>query len=163
MPFYYDSTFVVAVSFVLFLGILVWAGVPGMIAKALDARAAKIRHDLDEARRLRDEAQTLLASFERKQKDVERLASEILARAADDARAAADAGRAELERTVARRLRSAEDQIASAEQAAIRQVRDEAVNVAVAAAAAVLRESMTPERGAALTDAAIAETTRRLN
>ncbi|GIX14949.1 MAG: ATP synthase subunit b 1 [Paracoccaceae bacterium] len=163
MGILYNTTFLVAVAFVLFFAILWWAGVHRRIAAALDARAEKIRLQLEEARQLRDEAQKLLASYERKQKEVERLADEIVAKAVEDARAASEAGKAELERAVARRLKSAEEQIANAEAAAIRQVRDEAIVVAVAAAAEVMARSITDEKAAELADAAIAEVGRRLH
>jgi F-type H+-transporting ATPase subunit b len=158
-----DSYFVVGISFVLFFAILAYLGVPGRLGAMLDARAAKIRADLDEARRLREEAQSLLSSYERKQKDVERLAAEIVERARADAAAAAEDGKAALERTVARRLKAAEDQIASAEAKAVREIRERAAQIAVAAAAEVIALRMTDGDAGALIDRAIAETARRLN
>jgi F-type H+-transporting ATPase subunit b len=157
-----NTDFLVAVSFVLFFALLWWMGVHRKIGDMLDARAERIRSDLDEARQLRDEAQALLASYERKQKEVEKLADEIVSKAAEDARAASEAGKAELERAVARRLKTAEEQIASAEAAAIRQVRDEAITVAVAVATEVMARGITDEQAAKLADAAIADAGRRL-
>ncbi|MEL6235385.1 MAG: ATP F0F1 synthase subunit B [Pseudomonadota bacterium] len=157
-----NTDFLVVVSFVLFFAILYYFGVHKLLGSMLDKRADKIRSDLDEARALREEAQALLASYERKQKEVEKLAEEIVNRAAEDARAASAAGKEELERTVARRLRAAEDQIASAEASAIRQVRNEAITVAVAAATEVMRAKMSDSDAAGLIDAAIKETGARL-
>lgn len=163
MSLLYDSNFVVALSFLLFVGILVWAKVPGMITRALDARAERIRGQIEEARALREEAQVLLASYERKSREVSRLADEIVERAREEAKAAAAAGRKALERTVARRLRAAEEQIAAAEAAAVAHIRNEAAAIAVAAAAEVIAARMSEAEAARLTDEAIAETARRLN
>ncbi|QDL92088.1 ATP F0F1 synthase subunit B [Paroceanicella profunda] len=158
-----DSNFLVAVSFFIFVGILLWMKVPAKIAGGLDNRASHIRKEIEEARQLREEAQTLLASYERKQKEVERLAADIVTSAREEARAAAAAGREELERSVARRLRAAEDQIANAEAAALRQVRNQAISVAVAAAAEVMKSNMPADQASALIDASIAETGRKLH
>ena len=96
---------------------------------------------LDEARSgfvaLR-EAQAVLAEFERKQKEVEEQAAQIVAQAKPDAEEAAESAKAELERSIARRIQSAEDQIASAEAGAVKQVRDRAIEVAVDAARVVV-------------------------
>ncbi|HEU0220689.1 MAG TPA: ATP F0F1 synthase subunit B [Paracoccaceae bacterium] len=163
MSLVYDTNVIYLVSFLIFIGILIWAKVPALIGRALDGRAARIRGEIEEARRLREEAQSLLASYERKQKEVERLAEDIIERAREDAQAAAAAGKANLERAVARRLKAAEDQIAAAEAAAIRQIRDKAASIAVAAAAEIMAKSMPPEEGARLIDAAIEETAKRLH
>ncbi|MEM9048262.1 MAG: ATP F0F1 synthase subunit B [Pseudomonadota bacterium] len=157
-----NTDFLVVVSFVLFFAVLYYFKVHMIVGDMLDARADRIRSELDEARSLRDEAQALLASYERKQNDVEKLAEEIVAKAAEDARLASEAGKAELERTVARRLRAAEDQIASAEAAAIRQVRNQAIAVAIAAATEVMRARMTEAQAEGLIDGAIKDTTARL-
>ncbi len=158
-----NTDVVVAISFALFIGILIYARVPQMVTGMLDARAAKIRADLDEARHLRDEAQALLASYERKQADMERQADEILVQAREEAKTAAAHAQTELERTVARRVRAAEDQIAAAEAAALASIRDKAVTIAIAAAGDILGRTLTADRRDALTDAAIAETGTRLH
>jgi F-type H+-transporting ATPase subunit b len=163
MGLLYNTTFLVALSLALFLGVLYYFKVHVRIAAMLDARADRIRRDLEEARRLREEAQSLLASFERRQKEVQQLSEDIVARAEEDAKAAMAAGKAELEKTVARRLRAAEDQIASAEAAAVRQVRDRAIQVAMAAAAEVMQQNMTVERSRDLIERAIGETAGKLN
>ncbi|MEM9903001.1 MAG: ATP F0F1 synthase subunit B, partial [Pseudomonadota bacterium] len=92
---------------------------------------------------LREEAQTILAEFERKQKDVQEEAQRIVAQAKSDAEAAAVEAKADLQRSIERRLRAAEDQITSAEEAAVKEVRDRAVQVAVAAAADVVGQGIT--------------------
>lgn len=163
MAILYDTYFVVALSTVLF-AVMMWRfKVHELILGFLDARADKIRHELDEAKRLREETQILLASYERRQKEVEAQAADIVARAAEDAKAAADAAKAELARSMERRIAAAQDQIASAEAAAIADIKNQAVAVAVAAAAEALRGAMTPEADAARVDAAIAEVGARLH
>lgn len=163
MGFLYDTDIVVGIGFLIFVGILVYFGVPGMIARRLDDRAVRIRQDLEEARALREEAQGLLASFERKQKEVKAQAEEIVANARVEAERAAEVAKEDIRRTVARRLQTATDQIDAAEKAAIRQIRDRAVGVAVAAAAEVIRRDMRPADGDALVDAAIAEVGAKLH
>ncbi|SEA32669.1 hypothetical protein [Rubrimonas cliftonensis] len=163
MAILYDTYFVVALSFVLFLAILWRYDVHGMVLRALDARADRIRSELDEAKRLREEAQALLASYERRQKEVESTAQDIVARAREDAKFAAEQAKADLQNAVDRRLRAATDQIAAAEGAAMREVKDKAVAVAIAAAEDVLRGRMTPEASAARIDASIRDVAVRLN
>lgn len=163
MAFLYNTDIVVAIGFVIFVGVLIYFGVPGMITKRLDARAEGIRRDLDEARALREEAQTLLADYERKQKEVKGLAEEIVAAARDDAAKAAEAAKVEIRHSVERRLKTATDQIEAAEAAAVRQIKDRAVAVAVAAAADVIRQRMGENDADALIDAAITEVGAKLH
>jgi F-type H+-transporting ATPase subunit b len=163
MAFLYNTDIVVGIGFLIFVGILVYFGVPGMLARRLDDRAARIRRDLEEARALREEAQGLLAGFERKQKEVRALADEIVAAARVEAEKAAAHAKEDIRRTVARRLQTATDQIDAAEKAAIRQIRDRAVSVAVAAAAEVIRRDIRPDDADALIDAAIAEVGGKLH
>lgn len=133
-----NTDFVVLIAFVIFVGILVYAGVPGKLAGLLDKRAATIKAELEEARALREEAKTILASYERKQKEVLEQSDRIVSAAKEEARSAAALAKEELARSIARRLKAAEEQIAAAEASAIRQVRLRAVQVAVGAAGDVL-------------------------
>lgn len=158
-----NTDFVVTLAFLLFIAVLVYFRVPRILAGMLDKRAAQIRAELDEARALREEAQALLASYERKSREVQAQAERIVAVARDDATAAAEAAKAELERSIARRIAAAEEQIAAAEKAAIAEVRDRAIAVAVAAAGDVMARELRGERGRALIDEAIAEVGRRLH
>ncbi|PIY73956.1 MAG: ATP F0F1 synthase subunit B [Rhodobacterales bacterium CG_4_10_14_0_8_um_filter_70_9] len=163
MAFLYDTYIVVAISFVLFFAILWRYNIHTFILNALDARAERIRTELEDAKRLREEAQTLLAGFERRHKEVEGLAEEIVTRARQDAAIAAEEAKKELARSIERRLRAATDQIAAAESAAMRDVKDRAVAVATAAATDVIRASLTPDAANARIDAAIGEVASRLN
>jgi F-type H+-transporting ATPase subunit b len=163
MDFLNNTNIVVGIGFVIFVGILVYFGVPGMLTRMLDSRAVKIRADLDEARALREEAQTLLASFERRQKEVAAQAEDIVAAARHEAEAAAEVAKEDIRRSVARRLHTATEQIESAEQAAIRQIRDRAVAVAIAAAGDVMKGSMKADNANALIDAAIKDVGAKLH
>lgn len=152
----------VAVAFVLFL---VLAGKPiyRAIAAQLDARAARIKAELDEAARLRDEAQQLLTEYQRKQRDAVKEAEEILAHAKDEAARLQAEATANIEATLARREKMALDKIAQAEAQAVKEVRNEAVDIAVAAAERVLAKAVDEQRQAALIDQAIGELPNKLH
>lgn len=163
MEIFYNSTFVVGISFVLFIALLAYLGVHRMLGKMLDDRADKIREELDEAKRLREEAQELHAEFERKQKDVEEQAADIVAKAKAEAEAAAAKAHEDLKVSIERRLKAADEQIALAESEAVKQVKDTAVSVAIAAAANVLGQSMDDARAKDMIDASIRDVATRLN
>ncbi len=158
-----NTNYVVLLSFLLFLAILVYFGVPGMLTSQLDKRAEGIKAELDEARALREEAQTLLASYERKQAEVQGQADRIVAHARDEAKIAAEEAKKDLAASIERRLAAAEGQIASAEDAAIREVRDTAAKVAVEAAREVVAKKLTATDGNKLIDEAIVEVGAKLH
>lgn len=158
-----NTDFVVTLGFIVFIGILFYFKVPSMILGMLDQRAEGIKSELDEARALREEAQTLLADYERKQKEVQAQADRIVASAKDEANAAADQAREDLEKSIVRRLAAAEDQIASAEASAVKEVRDQSILIAVAAARDVIAKQMTAADGNALIDDAIAQVETKLH
>lgn len=163
MEFLNNTDIVVGIGFVIFLAILIYYRVPGMLTRKLDERAVKIKAELDEARALREEAQSLLANYERKQKEVRVQAEEIVTAARANAEKAAEAAKEDIRRSVARRLRTATEQIEAAEQAALRQIRDRAVTIAVAAAADVMRQNMDAEQADRLIDASIRDVGRKLH
>jgi len=158
-----NTNFVVLIAFIGFIGLLVYMKVPGKLTGMLDARAASIKSDLDEARSLREEAKAILATYERRQKEVQAQADRIVSAAKDEAMAAAAAAKAELKDAIARRLIAATEQIASAEASAIRQVREQAVSIAVAAAGDLLAKQMTADAASASIDAAIAQVEAKLH
>ena len=158
-----NPEFVVVVGFLLFVGLLVYLKVPRLIGGMLDKRAETIKSDLEDARNLREEAQTILADYERKQKEVAEHAEQIVAHAKVEAQNAAVAAKDDLKGSIARRLQAATDQIASAEAAAVKEVRDAAITVAVAAARDVIAESMTAKDSSALIDAAIGDVGDKLH
>ena len=158
-----NTDFVVLLGFLAFVALLVYLKVPGKLTGMLDARAAQIKAELDEARALREEAKTILATYERRQKEVQEQADRIVSSAREEALAAAAQAKEDLKVSIARRLAAATDQIASAETAAVRQVREQAVNLAVAAAADVLARQMTADGAKASIDAAIAQVDAKLH
>ena len=158
-----NTDFVVLIGFLLFIGVLVYLKVPGLLGQKLDERAASIRSDLDEARQLREEAQKVLASYERKQKEAQEQAGRIVEQAREEAEQAAVDAKEEIKRSITRRLQAAEDQIASAEARAVRDVRDQAIAVATAAARDVIAKQMSAADGDALIDAGIGEVEAKLH
>ncbi|MFV1874995.1 F0F1 ATP synthase subunit B [Nioella sp.] len=164
-PFFslFNTDFVVLISFLVFIGVLVYFKVPGILMGLLDQRAEQIRNELDEARALREEAQTILASYERKQREVAEQSERIVAHAREEAQIAAEQAKADLKASIARRLAAAEDQIASAENSAVREVRDRAISIAVAAAAEVIAARTSAADQNKLIEGAIEEVSARLH
>jgi F-type H+-transporting ATPase subunit b len=157
------AEFWVAIAFLAFIVILLWFGVPRMITKALDERAQAIAKELDEARRLREEAQALLADYQRKHRNVGSETDAIVEAARREAEALARETRAGLKEQLERRTRMAEEKIARAEAQAVDEVRASAIDMAVAAAEKILREKMAETGGAALVDQSIRDLKGRLN
>lgn len=158
-----NTNFVVLIAFLLFVGVLLYLKVPGMLGKMLDKRSDTIRSELDEARALREEAQALLASYERKQKEVQDQADRIVAKAREEAAAAAEKAKEDIRTSVARRLAAAEDQLEGAQASALREVRDRAISVAVAAARDVIADGLPAAKANSLIDEAIATVDAKLH
>lgn len=158
-----DPTFWVTLALFVFLGLLAYKGVPGMITAALDKRADTIRAELDEARRLREEAQAILADYQRKAKGAEQEAEEIVRLAKQEAQALAAETREKLEESLQRRTRLAEEKIARAEEQAMNEVRTAAIDVAIAAAEQIIDKKMTPAASAKLVDESIKGLKGKLN
>ena len=157
------AEFWVAIAFVVFLLVLLYYRVPSLIAKSLDDRAEVIRKELDEARRLREEAQNLLADYQKKHRNAGQEAQSILELARREAEVIAQETRASLKDLLERRTQQAEDKIARAEAQAVDDVRAAAIEVAVAAAEKILREKVSGAGGGALVDQSIRELKGRLN
>jgi F-type H+-transporting ATPase subunit b len=157
------AEFWVGIAFIAFLLILLYYKVPGLIAKALDDRAVAIRKELDEARMLREQAQALLADYQKKHRNAGQEAEAIVEQARREAEAFAAETRKSLAETVERRRKQAEDKIARAEAQAVEDVRAAAVDMAIAAAEKILREKAAGTGGAALIDESIKTLKTRLN
>ena len=157
------AEFWVLVSFVVFGLIVLYYKVPGMIAKILDERAETIRKEIDEARRLREDAQKLLADYQQKHRSAGQEADAIVEEARREAEAFAQETRAGLKDTLERRTKLAEDKIARAEAQAVDEVRAAAVEMAIAAAEKILREKAAGAAGTALIDQGIRDLKGRLN
>lgn len=161
MRLFADPEFWVLVAAVIFVAI-VWKPARRILIGSLDERAARIRADLDEARRLREEAEQLLAEYRGKEREAVAEAEAILAQARQEAdRIAAQSAR-DLEQALARRQRLAEERIAQAEKKALDEIRMVAVDVAIDAAREVIASQIDEARGGALLDAAIAALPQRL-
>ena len=154
--------FWVAVAFVIFAGLILWKGAKPILAM-LDARSNRIRQQIEEARALRAEAERALGEAQSKALDAAREAQAILAHARTEAERLKAQAAESLEATLKRRERNAIDKIAQAQSHAVAEVRDRAVEVAVAATAKLLREQMESARGDKLVEDAIAEIGRRLH
>jgi F-type H+-transporting ATPase subunit b len=158
MEFIYEAEFWVAVSFFIFIGVLVYLGIHKKVASALDARALLISKDLEEARRLREEAETLFADYRRKLGDVVTEVDNIIALAAKQAEILAAEARQSLKEHVDRRIKLAEEKIARAEREAVRELRNDAVDLAIAAAQNLIAAKLTPDRAQKL----VAESTKAI-
>ena len=158
----FGEEFWVALAFVIFVA-AVYRPVGRMISAALDARGAKIREELDEAVRLREEAQALLAQYERQQSEAAAEAERILAHAGDEAARQAEKAAEALEAALERRKQQALDRIARAEEEALAEVRGAAVDIAVGATRKLLADRLDAKRRAALIDEAIAELDKQLH
>lgn len=145
MEFIFEPEFWVAVSFFLFVGVVLYLGVHKKIASALDARSAAIAKELEEAKRLREEAEKVLADYRRKQGDVAKETKGIIDLASKEAEILAAETRRSMKEQFERRMKLAEDKIARAEAEALREVRAAAAEAAVKAAQMVIAAKLTPE------------------
>jgi F-type H+-transporting ATPase subunit b len=157
------ATLWATVALIIFLGVAAYIKVPGMIAKALDARAARISNELDEARRLREEAQELLGQYQRKRKEAEQEAAAIVAAARREADILAAEAHKKTDDYVARRTALAEQKIGQAERDAVAEVRASAVDIAVEAARALLANKIDAKAGADLFMTSLADVKSKLN
>lgn len=159
----FDATFWATVALFLFFALIVYLKVPGMMTKALDDRSDKIRNDLEEARRLREEAQQLLAEYQRKRKEAEQEAEGIVSAAKREAEALVKDAERKTEEYVLRRTALAEQKIAQAETQALADVKASAVDLAIDAAQAVIGKKMTGAANGDMFKKSLSELKARLN
>ena len=157
------ATFWAFAALVIFLGIAVYLKVPGAIARSLDDRSAKIRKDLDEARKLREQAQALLADYEARRREAEKEAGSIVEAAKRDAETMVEDARRKTEEFIQRRTAMAETKIAQAERDAIAEVRASAVDLAVEAARSVISGQVAPKAGGDMFKSALDAIKSRMN
>ncbi len=162
MEFFRHAESWVLVSFILFVALLVYLKVPALVAKMLDERADKISKELGEAKRLRQEAEALLSEYKKKRQDAEVEARDIIAAAKTEAEAYAEESARKLKDTLARREAQAEQKIAMAEAAAVKDVRAAAADLAMAASAALLKDAASGKAGEKLVSESIAAVKSRL-
>jgi F-type H+-transporting ATPase subunit b len=153
----------VAVSFLIFVGIFIWSGAPKMIAKGLDARTSRIAKELEEATRLRVEAEKLLRDFEAKRVGAEAEAEAIIRDAQDEAARMKAEAEAKLKEFVARRTVQAEQKIAQAETQATAEVRASAADAAIKVAETIMRCATGKASADSLIAEVISEVKTRLN
>jgi F-type H+-transporting ATPase subunit b len=158
-----EAEFWVALGFFVFLGLMGYLGVHRMLAKSLDDRAARIKAELDEARKLKDEAAALLADYQRKRQEAESEAQEIIDGAKAEAERLADEAKSKVEEFVARRTQMAETKIAQAEAQAAAEVRAAAADAAVAAAEKILSQETKGKLAAELIAKGIEDVRKKLN
>lgn len=159
---FHDPTFWVAVAFVIFL-LATIKPLTKAVTAALDGRVERIRMQLDEAQSLREEAQKTLAEYKRKQRDAEAEATKMIQHATEEAQRIRQRAEKDLEGTLARRAEQAEEKIQQAEATALKEVRNQAVDVAMAATARLLAETVDKTKDKALIDQSIEEISTKLN
>ena len=153
----------VAIAFVILMAVFAYFGIHRTLLQALDKRAERIKAELDDARRLKDEAAKLLGEYKTKRASAEREAEEIISSAKAEAERIATEAKAKMEDFVARRTKTAESKIALAEAQAIADVRAAAANAAVTAASAILSQSVKGSVADDLLAKGIAEVKAKLN
>jgi F-type H+-transporting ATPase subunit b len=158
-----EPEFWVAVAFVILMGLLAYYGIHRTVLTALDHRSERIKAELDDARRLRDEAAKLLAEYQARRASAEREAEEIVSSAKADAERIAAEAKTKIEDFVTRRTKTAENKIALAEAQALADVRAAAANAAVTAASHILTQTVTGKVAEDLLAKGIAEVREKLN
>ena len=154
MTFLHDPTFAVLVAFIIFVALL-FKPIKKALGANLDEKIAQIRNEVDEAQRLREEAQALLARYQRQQRDAVQEVEALVARAISEAGAhAAEAAKA-LDAALKRQEQQTREKIAQAEATALREIRDQAVEVAIAATTRLLASKLSGDAGDALIDQSI--------
>jgi F-type H+-transporting ATPase subunit b len=158
-----EPEFWVAVAFVILMGVFAYVGVHKTVLSALDHRGGRIKAELDDARRLKDEAAKVLAEYQTRRASAEREAEEIVAGARAEAERIAAEAKAKMEDFVARRTKTAESKIALAEAQAVADVRAAAADAAVTAASRLLSQTVKGQLADDLLAKGIAEVRQKLN
>jgi F-type H+-transporting ATPase subunit b len=158
-----EPEFWVAVAFVILMGVFAYVGVHKTVLTALDHRSARIKAELDDARRLKDEAAKVLADYKTRRASAEREAKDIITSAKAEAERIAAEAKVKMEDFVARRTKTAESKIALAEAQALADVRAAAADAAIAAASTILSQSVKGEVADDLLAKGIAEVRQKLN
>jgi F-type H+-transporting ATPase subunit b len=161
MAWFADATNIAFLAFAAFLLLLIPLGVPKMILSALDARSQAIAKELHDARRMREEAEKLLADYQAKRAQAEAEAKTIVDTAKEQAAAVAEETRQSMMAAMARREKQVDDRIANAEIKAVDEVRAAAAEAAIAAAERMIRERMNDDTQAALIEEGVGEMKRK--
>ena len=137
-----NTTLVVGLSFVIFVALIIWKRVPAMIGKSLDERSDKIKAEIEEARQLKEDAQSLLAQFQRKQRDAQKEADAMIAQAKEEADHYQKEAIANMDALLERHQKAAEEKIAQLETNAVKEISAAAVEVAVNAARQIIDQDL---------------------
>ena len=157
------ATFWVFLGLVVFIAMLLYMKIPAKLTAALDARSAKIRSELEDAARLRQEAEALLAEYQRRREEAVAEADAIITQARHEAAAFTEEAQARIAELVARRTKAVEQRIAQAETQAVAEVRSRAIDVATAAAARILADKSAGRTGDELVERSIEAVRSNLN
>ena len=163
LPFFQDPTNWVSLGFLVVVGLFAYMGVHKKLAAMLDKRAQDIADELDRARALRDEAQELLAKYQRRQREAEEEAAGIVEQAKRDSQRLAVEAREKIDEQIARRTKAAEDKIARAEAQALAEMRSQTAELAIEAAREIIRSRMDQGAQSALAERAIDELRNKLH
>lgn len=163
LPLWQDPSLWVGLAFVLVVVMFVRMGMHKQIGAALNKRSQRIADELDQARRLREEAQELLATYQRRQREAEEEAASIIEQAKKDAQRLAAETREKIAEQIERRTRAAEDKIARAEAQAVAEVRNQTVDLAVETAREIIKSRMDKGAQSALVEKAIGELREKLH
>ena len=158
-----DATFWATVALFIFFAVVFYLKVPGTVAKSLDDRAERIRNELDQARKLREEAQEVLAEYQRRRKEAEKEADDIVASAEHEAALMVEEAKQKTDDYVARRTALAEQKIAQAERDAVNEVRAQAADIAVEAARRLLESKVDAKMSRDLFKSSLADVKTKLN
>ena len=158
-----DSTFWALIGLIIFFVIIFAVGAPRLATRKLDERTERIRNELEEARKSREEAQALLAEYQRKRREAEAEAENIVEEARREAKRMSDEANAKLNEMIERRTKSAEDKIALAEAQATSEIRGHASDLAVQAASHILSERLSGDASQQMIDEGIATVRERLH
>lgn len=157
----HDPQFWVALSFVLFV-VAVFKPVGKALCSALDARSAKIQKDIDEALRLKEEAQALLASYQRKQKEASEEAQKILENARTESQRLLTEAEAKLEENLNKKIQVAMQKIANYEHSVLQEVRNNSIDLAITTVRRLIEESLNKKISDDLVSRAVTEMNRKL-
>jgi F-type H+-transporting ATPase subunit b len=158
-----NATFFVSVAMLILIGIILYKKVPAVIGASLDRRIAMIRAELDEAQALRADAEKLRGEYEAKLAAATQEAADMNARAEAEAEAIRAKAHADAENLIVRRQKMATDKIASAERAAIAEIRSKVARAATGAAASLIAENHNADADKSLVDQTVAQLGARLN
>ncbi|PHZ85639.1 ATP F0F1 synthase subunit B [Paremcibacter congregatus] len=140
--FYQDPSFWVGTAIIVFFLLIIWKKIPGMVGKMLDEKSEEIAAQLDNAQTLREEASSLLAKYQREQRDAEKTAAKLLAQAEAEVELLAGEAKVHIDEMISRRTKLAEQKIAQAEANALKEIQQVAVSVAGAAARELIADNM---------------------